>query len=235
MPTRIWRISPSVAGCSARPPEPVAQAVLLDLDGTLSDSRPGIEACFRYMLAELGHDPAIVGDVTWAVGPPIAVSIRRLLEKYGDDRVEQGVAVYRDRYSTVGIYDCSVFPGISDMLVALKDAGHSLCVATSKRRDFADRVVDYLNLRPCLPKVYGAIPGGGLDDKKDLLAEIMRVEGYDTATTTMVGDRLHDIHAAQANRLRSIGVLWGYGGQAELQAAGADILAATPAEVSGLV
>ncbi len=54
------------------------RAVLLDLDGTLADSRPGIEACFRHMLAELGHDPAVAGDVTWAVGPPIAVSIGTL-------------------------------------------------------------------------------------------------------------------------------------------------------------
>ncbi len=210
-------------------------SVLLDLDGTLSDSRPGIEACFRHMLAELGHDPAVAGDITWAVGPPIAVSIRGLLEKYGDDRVERGIAVYRDRYTTLGIYECSVYPGIAEMLVALTDAGCALCVATSKRRDFADRVVDYLNLRSYLPKVYGAIPGGGLDEKKDLLAEILRVEGYDPATTTMVGDRLHDIHAAQANRLRSIGVLWGYGTQTELQAAGADLLAATPGEVCRLV
>jgi phosphoglycolate phosphatase len=82
-----------------------------------------------------------------------------------------------------------------------------------------------------LPKVYGAIPGGGLDEKQDLLAEILRVEGFDAATTTMVGDRLHDIHAARANQIRSIGVLWGYGGEAELKAAGADLLAATPAEV----
>jgi phosphoglycolate phosphatase len=213
----------------------VTKAVLLDLDGTLSDSRPGIEACFRHMLAELGHDPAVAGDITWAVGPPIGVSIRDLLEKYGDDRVEQGIAVYRDRYSTVGIYECSVYPGVADMLVALTDAGYVLCVATSKRRDFADRVVDYLNLRSYLPKVYGAIPGGGLDEKKDLLAEILRVEGYDPATATMVGDRLHDIHAAQANGLRSIAVLWGYGTQAELQAAGADLLAATPAEVCRLM
>jgi phosphoglycolate phosphatase len=187
------------------------------------------------MLAELGHDPAVAGDITWAVGPPIAVSIRQLLKKYGDDQVERGVAVYRDRYTTLGIYECGVYPGIADMLVALTDAGRALCVATSKRRDFADRVVDYLNLRSYLPKVYGAIPGGGLDEKKDLLAEILRVEGYDPATTTMVGDRLHDIHAAQANRLRSIGVLWGYGTQAELQAAGADLLAATPGEVCRLI
>jgi phosphoglycolate phosphatase len=187
------------------------------------------------MLAELGHDPAVVGDVTWAVGPPIAVSVRTLLQKYADDRVELGLSVYRTRYSTVGLYECSVFPGIPEMLAALVDADQALCVATSKRRDFAERVVDYLGLRQFLPKVYGAVPGGGLDDKKDLLAEILRIEGYDPAATTMVGDRLHDIHAAQANNLRSIGVLWGYGGQAELQKAGADLIVATPAEVAALI
>jgi phosphoglycolate phosphatase len=212
-----------------------AGAVLLDLDGTLSDSRPGIEACFRHMLAELGHDPAVVGDVTWAVGPPIAVSVRTLLEKYGDDRVDLGLSTYRTRYSTVGLYECSVFPGVPEMLAALTDAGRALCVATSKRRDFAERVVDYLGLRQYLPKVYGAVPGGGLDDKTDLLAEILRVEAYDPAATTMIGDRLHDIRAARANTLRSIGVLWGYGGQAELQEAGADLIASTPTEVAALI
>ena len=183
--------------------------MLLDLDGTLSDSRPGIAGCFRRMLVELGHDPAVVGDVTWAVGPPIAVSVRTLLEKYGDDRTGLGLATYRACYSTTGIYECSVFPGITEMLAALQAAGYCLCVATSKRWDFAERVVDYLDVRKYLPRIYGALPGGGLDDKQDLLAEILRVEAFDPATTTMVGDRLHDIHAAKANGLRSIGVLWG--------------------------
>lgn len=187
------------------------------------------------MLAELGHDPTVAGDVTWAVGPPIAISIARLLQQYNDDRVDLGVAAYRARYTTVGLYECAAFPGIPEMLFALTSAGRTLCVATSKRRDFAERVVDYLGFRQYLPRVYGALPGGGLDDKQDLLAEILRIEGYDPATTTMVGDRLHDIHAAQANALRSIGVLWGYGGQTELQAAGADLLAATPAELTSLL
>lgn len=211
------------------------QAVLLDLDGTLADSRPGIEACFRHMLAEMGHDPAVVGDITRAVGPPIGQSIGMLLAKYGDDRVDLGLTIYRARYTTVGIYECSAYPGIPEMLAALTDAGRTLCVATSKRRDFAQRVVDYLDIRKYLPRVYGALPGGGLDDKKDLLAEILRVEGYDPLKTVMVGDRLHDIHAAQANSLRSIGALWGYGGEAELREAGADLLAAQPADVVSLV
>jgi phosphoglycolate phosphatase len=210
-------------------------AVLLDLDGTLSDSRPGIEACFLHMLAELGHDPATAGDLAWAVGPPIRVSVGTLLAKYGDDRVDLGLQTYRARYTDVGIYECVAYPGIPEMLSELTRTGLALCVATSKRRDFADRVVDYLGFRKDLPRVYGALPGGGLDDKKDLLAEILRVEGYAPAATTMVGDRLHDIHAAKANTLRSIGVLWGYGGQTELQQAGADIIVASPSEVVGSV
>jgi phosphoglycolate phosphatase len=213
----------------------LTQAVLLDLDGTLADSRPGIEACFRHTLQELGHDPATAGDVTWAVGPPIAVSIARLLQQYNDDRVELGVATYRARYTTVGIYECAAFPGIPELLAGLTAAGRTLCVATSKRRDFAERVVDYLGFRPFLPRVYGALPGGGLDDKADLIAEILRAEGYRPASTTMVGDRLHDIHAANANGVRSIGVLWGYGGPDELRAAGADLLAGSPTELFGML
>lgn len=208
-----------------------AGPVLFDLDGTLSDSRPGIAACFRLMLTELGHDPAAAGDVSWAVGPPIAVSIRTLLQKYGDDRVDLAVTIYRAQYSATGLYDCSVYPGILQMLVALSGAGRALCVATSKRRDFAERVIDYLKLRPYLPRIYGALPGGGLENKADLLTEILKIEAYDPTTTTMVGDRLHDIEAAKANHLRSIGVLWGYGGHAELQKAGADLIVAHPTEI----
>jgi phosphoglycolate phosphatase len=206
-------------------------AVLLDLDGTLADSRPGIEASLRFMLAEMGHDPQVAGDVTWAVGPPIGWSISTLLAKYDDTRARNGLRIYRARYSEVGLYDCSAFPGIAEMLAALHATGRPLCLATSKRRDFAERVVEYLGFARFIPTVYGALPGGGLDDKKDMLRELLKVEGYDPKGTSMVGDRLHDIEAAKANNLRSIGVLWGYGGQAELEQAGADSLVVTPSGV----
>jgi phosphoglycolate phosphatase len=212
-----------------------AGAVLLDLDGTLSDSRSGIEACFRYMLAELGLDPATAGDLTWAVGPPIAVSVTQLLARYDDARVDQGLSVYRARYSSVGIYDCSVYPGVLDMLAALGDAGHVMCIATSKRRDFAERVIDHLGLRSYLHAVYGAEPGGALDNKDALLAHVLRHEGFSPSDTVMVGDRVHDIAAARANRLRSIGAAWGYGGRAELEDAGADAIAARPQAVPGVL
>jgi phosphoglycolate phosphatase len=212
-----------------------ARAILLDLDGTLSDSRPGIAACFRYMLAELGHDPATAGDLTWAVGPPIAVSVARLLAQYDDTRLDHAVAVYRKQYSDVAIYDCTVYPGVLDMLAALRDAGHVMCIATSKRRDFAERVIDHLGLRAYLRAICGAEPAGGLDNKDDLLAYVLTHEGFSPTDTVMVGDRVHDIHAARANHLRSIGAAWGYGGRAELEAAGADAIAALPQEVPAVL
>jgi phosphoglycolate phosphatase len=207
------------------------RAVLLDLDGTLSDSRPGIEACFRHTLVELGHDPAAAGDLTWAVGPPIAVSLQRLIAPFGDDRVDQALTIYRAQYSAVGIYDCTVYPGVVAMLDGLRDAGYAMCIATSKRRDFAERVIDFLGLRAYLRGVYGAVPDGTLDRKQDLLEHILAAEHLMAASCTMVGDRYHDIEAAKANAIRSIGALWGYGGRAELEQAGADAIATSPADV----
>ena len=159
----------------------------------------------------------------------------RLLQQYGDDRVEQAVGIYRARYSEVGIYDCSVYPGVVGMLDGLRDAGTTMYIATSKRRDFADRVIDHLSLRSYVRGVYGALPGGGLDEKQDLLAHILSVENVAAPEAVMVGDRLHDMHAARHNDIRGIGVLWGYGGHDELMAAGADAVAAQPDEVVRLV
>jgi phosphoglycolate phosphatase len=212
-----------------------SRAVLLDLDGTLSDSRAGIEACFRHTLVALGHDPAQAGDLTWAVGPPIAVSLRRQLAIYGDDRVDAALTIYRERYSAVGIYDCSVYPGVVEMLDRVLGLGFVMCIATSKRRDFADRVIDYLGLRTYVRNVYGAEPGGGLDRKQDLLAHILAVEHFAPPDCVMLGDRLHDIEAAKANAIRSVGALWGYGGRDELEQAGADAIAVTPADVLSLL
>lgn len=213
----------------------MSRTVLLDLDGTLSDSKGGIEGCFRHTLAEMGHDPARAGDLSWAVGPPIATSIGRLLALYGDDRVDHGLSLYRARYSATAIYDCAVFPGVVPMLDALRDAGMTMFIATSKRRDFAERVMEHLGLTGYVRRIYGAVPGGGLDEKHDLLAHILAEQRLDPAATIMIGDRLHDIHAARANRLRSIGVLWGYGGAAELTEAGADHLVEAPDHIVPLV
>jgi phosphoglycolate phosphatase len=213
----------------------LVRAVLLDLDGTLSDSRPGIAASFRHMLLALGHNPDPADDLTWAVGPPIAVSVQQLLAQYGDDRVEHGLTLYRAQYSEAGLYNCTLYPGVFSMLGTLLTGNLTLCVATSKRRDFAERVVDHLGVRQFVQAVYGAEPGGGLEHKHDLLAHILAAEAFARSSTIMVGDRLHDVQAARQNGVTSIGVLWGYGSREELLAAGADALAEKPDTVAALI
>lgn len=205
--------------------------ILLDLDGTIADSRPGIIASLRAGLHDLGHTPDPNEDFTWAVGPPLPEVWGRLMAQFGDDRVEFGMVRYREHYGLTGLYDATLFPGIADAIEALYLAGHELIVATAKRVDFARRLVENLGLAHRFLSVYGSMPDGTLDDKADLIADIMRRENLTADAMVMVGDRSHDIHAAHANGVKAIGVAWGYGAPGELAAAGADVIIATPGEL----
>jgi phosphoglycolate phosphatase len=205
----------------------LTRAILLDLDGTLIDSRPGIAASCEAALRALGHTPDPSFDVTPLIGPPMPQVIGRLLERYGDDRVDAGIAAYRAHYGETGLHLATIYPGIVDALPLLSASAHCF-VVTSKRSIYAQRIVESLGLAVWFRGVYGTEPDGSLDDKADLIAAVLRAEALDARDTVMVGDRLHDVLGAHANGLRAIGVLWGYGSRAELESAGADALADTP-------
>jgi phosphoglycolate phosphatase len=208
----------------------LARAILLDLDGTLIDSRPGIAASCEAALRALGHTPDPSFDVTPLIGPPMPQVIGRLLERYGDDRVDAGIAAYRAHYGEIGLHMATIYPGIAAALPHLSARAHCF-VVTSKRSIYARRIVESLGLAVWIRGVYGTESDGSLDDKADLIAAVLRAEALDPRETVMVGDRLHDVLGAHANGMRAIGVLWGYGSRAELEAAGADALADTPDEL----
>jgi phosphoglycolate phosphatase len=212
-----------------------AGTVLLDLDGTLTDSRPGIVACLRQTLDELGRPADPADDLTWAIGPPSADVFARLLAPYSGAGVDEAVQRYRAIYAGKGLFDNAPYPGIAEMLAALRRDGRRLLVATSKRQDFARRILAHFRLDEAFEGIYGALPGGGLDRKAELIAHVMTRHAIPPGGGVMVGDRSHDVTAAHANRLRAIGVLWGYGARQELEGAGADALAQAPREVAALV
>jgi phosphoglycolate phosphatase len=212
----------------------VPRAILLDLDGTLIDSRPGIAASCEAALRALGHTPDPSFDITPLIGPPLPQVISRALERYGDDRVEAGVAAYRAHYGEIGLHQATIYPGIADALRLLSARAHCF-VVTSKRSVFARRIVDSLGLAAWFRGVYGTEPDGSLDDKRDLIAAVLRMEALTAGDTVMVGDRSHDIIGASANGLRGIGVLWGYGSREELAAAGADALLQKPEDLARLL
>ncbi len=206
--------------------------MLLDLDGTLTDSRPGIVSSYHAALRDLGHTPDPAIDLTFVIGPPMNDVMPRVLALYGDDRVEAGVDAYRHHYGVSGLFENSVYSGIPEAMDALIAAGCTLYVATSKRRDFAVRILDHFGLSSRLKGIYGAVPGEGIDHKPELIAHVLKREGILAAEAMMVGDREYDVRGAKANGVRAVGVLWGYGTRAELEAAGADALVAAPGDLA---
>jgi phosphoglycolate phosphatase len=209
------------------------RAVLLDLDGTLIDSRPGIAASCEAALRALGHslDPAF--DVTPLIGPPLPQVIGRLLACRCDDRIEAGVAAYRAHYGEIGLHMATVYPGIAAAVRRL--SAHAACfVVTSKRTVFAARIVAALEFATVIRGVHGTEADGSLDDKARLIATVIHREGLDPNHTVMVGDRSHDVIGAHANGLMAVGVLWGYGSREELETAGADALADAPGDLADI-
>ena len=207
-----------------------ARAIFLDLDGTLIDSRPGIAASCAAALRVLGHTPDPAFDVTPLIGPPLPQVIARLLAGFGDDRVDAGMVAYRTHYGEIGLHMATVYPGIPEAVRTLSASARCF-VVTSKRKDFAARIVASLEFAGAIGSVYGTEPDGSMDDKARLIAAVLRIERLDPSDCTMVGDRSHDVIGARANGLRTIGVLWGYGSRDELTAAGADALVTTPGDL----
>ena len=196
--------------------------LLLDLDGTLVDPALGILGCYRHALASFGVEAPEAEDLRWLIGPPIREGFGRLLGGRGD--VEEAVRRYRERYAAWGLRQASVYPGVLEALNAHHARGTRLMLCTAKFHGFAGQVVEHFGLAPLLSGVYGAELDGRFENKADLIGHILDVEGLEPANVCMVGDRKHDVIAAAAHDIPTIGVLWGYGGRAELEAAGAAML-----------
>lgn len=205
--------------------------VLFDLDGTLTDSRIGITTSIRHAMAVLGRPLAPEVDLDWCIGPPLIDAFARLLD--GDRaRAADGVAAYRARYSTIGLYENAVYPGIPDLLDRLVADGRTLVLATSKPRVFAIRILEHFDLARRFRAVHGSELDGTRADKTDLVPWILAEEALDPATAVMIGDRRHDVEGARAAGIAAIGVAWGFGAPGELAQAGAAAIVASPAELA---
>jgi phosphoglycolate phosphatase len=206
--------------------------LLFDLDGTLTDPRPGIVDCIRFALDQLGS-PCPGDDVLATfIGPPLRATFARLLETTETSRVEAAIDLYRQRFVCSGLYDNQVYAGVPGMLEQAREVATAMFVATSKPAVYAERILQHFGLDHYFGKVYGAELDGRHDDKVELVAYLLASEDVDAEAAVMVGDRAADVRSAKANRVGSIGVLWGYGSEQELCDAGADVLCKTPSELA---
>jgi phosphoglycolate phosphatase len=196
--------------------------LFLDLDGTLTDPAPGIGACFLHSARALGHTTLTEANVRRYIGPPIREAFGEILGTREVGRIEEAVRIYRERFSSIGLFENSVYPGVPEALARLCSAGHSLSIVTSKAAVYAERIVDHFGLRRFVPRVYGAELSGERSTKAELVAHALAGERLAPAQACMIGDREHDVLGAKAQAVAAIGVTWGYGSRSELEAAGAD-------------
>jgi phosphoglycolate phosphatase len=205
-------------------------AIYFDLDGTLTDPKPGITRSIQYALQRLDHPTMPTEDeLTWCIGPPLRASFVRLLG--AETSADLAVSYYRERFSDIGLYENGVYDGIGEVLTSLCASGHRLFVATSKPHVFAERIIDHFGLRDHFERVFGSELDGTRVDKSHLLEYALKQAAVDPSKTLMIGDRSHDMVGAVNNGMKGIGVLYGYGSRDELLGAGAHHVCATPAAI----
>ena len=201
--------------------------ILLDLDGTLTDSREGIFNCIKHAFDGMGHPCPADAELRRFLGPPLSETFGAVFGM-GSPAVARAIELYRERFTVTGMFENAVYPGIPDALGRLRERGARLMIATTKPTVFAERIVEHFGLGRYIEAVFGSELDGTRSDKRDLIAHILETQALSPAATRMVGDREHDTRGAVANGVFGIGVLWGFGSREELLDAGARALCETP-------
>lgn len=196
--------------------------LFFDLDGTLTDSRIGITRCIQHALEKFGVTPPEAESLERWIGPPLSRAFEVLLETRDEARVRDAVEAYRERFREVGIFENRVYPGIEDALARLCAQEHTLFVVTSKPTVFAEQILDHFDLAKHFDACHGADLAGTRSDKETLVRTALADGSLDAAAAWMIGDREHDVLAARAAGVRSVGVTWGFGSQQELREAAPD-------------
>ena len=209
------------------------EIILFDLDGTLTDSMEGVIRSVQYMQEKMGMRVWEFDELRFIVGPPLIESFTKELAMELP-KAEKAVEVFRERYTTVGLFENKVFPGVMEMLEELKKKGKRMAVATSKKEDQAVRILEHFGIAPYLEVIGGDAREIGRDTKAKVIEYVLETMGATKDDVIMVGDRKFDIIGAHALGLPCIAVEWGYGDREEFEAHDADIIAATTEDVANL-
>jgi phosphoglycolate phosphatase len=205
--------------------------LIFDLDGTLTDPFLGITRCIAYALDALGRPSPSPESLRWCIGPPLKESFAKLLGSNDDRLAEDALAKYRERFSSIGLFENEVYSGIAEALSTLKGCGHTLYIATSKPTVYAGRIAIHFGLNEYFHAIYGSELDGKHSDKTSLISHILQREFIVPAETIMIGDREADMIAARNNKIRGVGILWGYGTREELHRSGAHAFVMSPRDL----
>ena len=195
------------------------QFILFDLDGTITNSEPGILASVRYALGKLGAAEPDYPTLRKFIGPPLRDSFRDYCG-LSPERAEEAVRLYREWYAPHGKLDCAVYPGIPKLLRDLHAAGKTVALATSKPEGFARDILEHFGLDRYFTAICGAALDGSRDRKIDVLRYLLgQFPDRKPEETVLIGDTRFDMEGAALAGIDGIGVLYGFGSREELDCA----------------
>ena len=205
--------------------------VFFDLDGTLTDSMPGITRGVQYALKHYGIHVDDLSVLKPFVGPPLFDSFKRYYN-FSDKDANDAIYVFREYYDVKGWMDNAPFDGVEDMLKTLKEAGLELYVATSKPEETAKKVLEYFQLTEYFKFIGGASMDESRDTKTDVVRHVLAQPMMQGRRVLMVGDRNDDMRGAADCGLDAAGALYGYGSREELEPFGPVLLAESCEELT---
>ena len=201
--------------------------LLFDLDGTLTNPQEGITKCVQHALRAFGIEEPDLEKLIPFIGPPLIQSFMEFYNMSEED-ARKAVAVYRERFSTVGLFENFPYPGIADMLAELKAQGKILAVASSKPTIYVRRILEKFELSPYFDVIEGSNLDGTRVDKKEVIAEVLsQLDNPSADDLLMIGDRKFDVIGARETGFGCVGVRFGFAAPDELEQSGAVYIADT--------
>lgn len=189
---------------------------LFDLDGTLTDPALGITNSILYAMEKFGLEKVAREKLYCFIGPPL---LDMFCSQFGVSREESQtmLTLYREYFSTKGLFENKVYDGVAETLAALKERGARLYLASSKPEIFVKQILAHFKLDQYFTFIGGSTMEETRTKKEDVIAYVMEEGKVPKEGALMVGDRLYDIEGAHANGIAAAGVLFGYGNRKELK------------------
>ena len=206
------------------------KVILFDLDGTITDPKIGITKSFQYALQHFGIQVDNLDALEPVIGPPLKKSFSEFYH-LSEDQIERAIEKYRERFSTVGLYENEIYDGMENLLKELSEAGYILDIASSKPTVFVEKICKHFKIKQYFTHIVGSFLDGRRGEKEEVVEEAIRLSKATPDHIIMVGDRIYDVIGAHKKGIAVIGVSYGYGGRQELEEAGADVIVDTVAQL----
>lgn len=194
------------------------QNIFLDLDGTITNSGPGIMKSVQYALDHFSLPNEPEEKLRGFVGPSLRDSFMKFYG-FSEEDAMKAISYYREYYPEKGMYDALVYPGMEECMKRLQEAGKKLVLLTSKPLFFATQIIEHFGLKPYFFLEIGTELNELDSDKCHLMEKAIVRGGFQKADCLMVGDTIYDIQGAKDAGIDSVAALYGYGIREEIQIA----------------